>query len=557
MQRVLCVVFPTFSTDRLKRRERVRRRGALHAESAPALDQAFILLSRSDHGRELVAACCRDTARAGVRPGLPITEARAVLTGSSHPKHGSPERPVIVLPHRPDQDDRALHKLAEWASRYSPVVSADTCTGPFRGLIINMTGCTHLFGGEHRLVQRVSRDFGKLGYHTRISIACTPRCAWGVASFARHRLTCVPCGGERAALGPLPIAALGLEAAGLIALAEVGVTRVSELLALDRGPLASRLGMSALHRIDEALGKREQLLTPVQSTEPPQAERELAGSTDRPETIERIVQDLLLRLCRGLQGEQLGIRALNIILHRSDIAPLTISSIFARPTNDPQRLFKLLRPKLEKAHMGFGVDRITLIALHTQRLHIRQLAFTRPHTRLEEQAGQHTAGQAAGPSDTVLADALATLADTLSARLGPERLRHLFLRESHVCEAIPHWVPSTAIAMREPARVCLASAPRPSMLLHTPDQIQVLSHDFAARPQSLRWRRQVCNLVSLIGPERIAPPWWTEPSTSTSRFEAGSTRDYFAAQTSRGLWLWLFRTRSTQLEHWFVHGLWA
>jgi protein ImuB len=65
----------------------------------------------------------------------------------------------------------------------------------------------------------------------------------------------VPPRQTRAALAPLPAAALRLAPETVEALAEVGLERVGALLDLPRAPLAARFGDILVRRIDQALGR--------------------------------------------------------------------------------------------------------------------------------------------------------------------------------------------------------------------------------------------------------------------------------------------------------------
>ncbi len=56
-------------------------------------------------------------------------------------------------------------------------------------------------------------------------------------------------------MGALPLAALRLTPKALATAGRFGLERVGDLLPLPRGPLARRLGMTSVRRLDEALGR--------------------------------------------------------------------------------------------------------------------------------------------------------------------------------------------------------------------------------------------------------------------------------------------------------------
>ena len=94
-------------------RRRERRQGGRPPDDAPGL-----LLVRARAGAQMVAHACRLAQAAGVRPGMSVAHAHALL------KDGTPR----VIVHEPPRDASALRALAEWAVRFSPVVAPDPPT---------------------------------------------------------------------------------------------------------------------------------------------------------------------------------------------------------------------------------------------------------------------------------------------------------------------------------------------------------------------------------------------------------------------------------------------
>jgi protein ImuB len=102
---------------------------------------------------------------------------------------------------------KLLTGLAEWFLRYTPLVQLD----PPDGLLLDVTGCTHLKGGEKAYLQEIVSRLKTIGYDVRPAIADTIGAAWGVARCATSGSSYL--GGEhRNALMPLPPSALRLPA---------------------------------------------------------------------------------------------------------------------------------------------------------------------------------------------------------------------------------------------------------------------------------------------------------------------------------------------------------
>ncbi|WP_237243636.1 hypothetical protein [Sphingomonas sp. LK11] len=84
---------------------------------------------------------------------------------------------------------------------------------------------------------------------------------------ARSELTRVEPGATASAISPLPIVALRLAPSALSAAKRFGFETVADLLPVARGPLARRLGLPAITRLDQALGAVAEPITPREDAE--------------------------------------------------------------------------------------------------------------------------------------------------------------------------------------------------------------------------------------------------------------------------------------------------
>ena len=71
----------------------------------------------------------------GLKPGMALADARAM-----HPR-------LKAVDADPLADRQFLEAIADWCDRYTPLVGLH----PPDGLILDISGCAHLFGGEARL----------------------------------------------------------------------------------------------------------------------------------------------------------------------------------------------------------------------------------------------------------------------------------------------------------------------------------------------------------------------------------------------------------------------
>ena len=103
-----------------------------------------------------------------------------------------------------------LDRLAQGCGRYTPLVALDSPDG----LILDIGGAAHLFGGEAGLAADVEARMAGLAMTLRHALADTADAAHALA-----RYQALPAPDEAAAIRRLPVAALGLEDEATTALA--------------------------------------------------------------------------------------------------------------------------------------------------------------------------------------------------------------------------------------------------------------------------------------------------------------------------------------------------
>ena len=184
----------------------------------------FVTFAHDRH-RQVVAAVDGAAAALGLRPGMPLAQARALISD------------LAVVPADPGGDAAALRRLVAWCRRWSPLTAADAPDG----LWLDVTGGTHLFGGEAALLADIATRLRGGGIAARAAIADTPGAAHAAARFlAGTAPVVVPPDGIAAALAALPVAALRLEADTVGSLRRLGFDRIGQLMAAPRAPLARR-----------------------------------------------------------------------------------------------------------------------------------------------------------------------------------------------------------------------------------------------------------------------------------------------------------------------------
>jgi protein ImuB len=473
---------------------------------------------------------CDDVARAaGVRAGQTVAEARSRLV----------PREAEVVAHDPARDAAALRALAAWAGRrFAPAVALD----PPDGLLLDVTGCERLFGGEARLVGLLRGALGRLGFSSRAAVAGTFGCAWALARHAGEAALSRACGEEREALAPLPVAALRVPPATVLALAEVGVVRVSQVASLPRATLDARFGEGLLRRLDEATGAAPETIVPFRPRAPLEVERAFEGPTSDFVSVRTAARRLVHDLAEALAREGRGVVVLDVLAERPDAASHRETIRFSRATADARHVAAILDPRLERWHLEPGVDRLRLRATRARRLRVEQ---GRVWDGPVPVSGTVEAGIDREVAETV---------DALASRCGEAGVLGADLVEAHLPERAFRFRrpldPPARGRGTPPARA--TPAPRPSVLYEPPEPADVLAPVPDGPPARLRWRDETRLVRRARGPERLAPPWWEGPVADA---RAQGFRDYFRVEDERGRWLWVFRDALSR--RWFVHGEWA
>jgi protein ImuB len=490
----------------------------------------------------------------GLKIGMPLADARAMY-------------PTIAVADADAAADRALlEAVADWCECYTPLVGLD----PPDGLILDVSGCAHLFGGEAALAIDLTRRLRAHGLQARVAVAATVGCAWGVARYGTS--TIIVSGDERVTIAPLPLAALRLDADTVVSLAQVGLKHIDDVLDRPRAPLAARFGAMLLRRIDAALGIEDEPITPrlpvpvalseQRFAEPIAVERDMLG------TIERLAGKLVPVLER--RGE--GARLLQATLFRADGDVFRIEAGTSEPLRDPTRVARLFAERLamigDECDPGFGFDMIRLAALVTERCDPQQTGLAVPDHAAE----------------------LAHLIDRLGARFGFRRVTRQLPEDTHIPEfavmavgahslPFPHSPSKTgvntlsaAVAQRKrtgwgsefaDAATPYAHAPpphdslnptRPIRLFARPEPIEATAEVPDGPPAQFTWRQVRHVVLHAEGPERIAMDWW--------RDEMGHIlmRDYFRVESREGVRVWLFREGLHDPQkptRWFMHGVFA
>jgi len=574
---------------------------------------------------------------ARMAPGMSLAESMAVLALA----HGSRACHIAEIDHDdPVADRAALARLIRWCRRFSPTVGIEATAGEAaaRGLpespeciLLDVTRTAEFFGGEGPLVRTVVWTLAARGLHARAAVADTPGAAWAAAHHTdlvspglvksgvmnsgavavpqrgagpRRRWAVVPRGEAATALAGLPVSALRLDEAALVALGELGIDSIGDVLRLSVKSLASRFPAALSRRRAQFLGTLSEPLEGLPAAG--------AGGTDGAEgphaswafdlpvplddaaggplasVLERLIADCVAPL--AARGE--GVLALQVRLDHARgcaadgtpraAAPTVIDVGLFRPSVSVRHLLELVHLRLGRIHLRCGpgggpreLEGITVEVVAAAAVACRQrsLFSTGMHGGHDGHGGGETAASRAAD--------VALLLDRLAGRLG----RPAVFEPRPVADPQPEhaWIavaPNSAVATGAAAGRArrrheapssgplvpgpLGSAPsglpagrRPIWMPRRPVPLEPLREGpisvvpagamaEARLPVRFRLGDQVHRVVTVHGPERIETAWWRGPTVR---------RDYHVVETESGARFWIFR--SLRDGGWFLHGVFA
>jgi protein ImuB len=505
-------------------------------------DSAVVLTVEGTHGL-IIHAVTKAAAERGAQPGARLTDAREL------------DPTLIAVPADPNGDAALMQRFAQWAGRWSPLVEVDGSDG----LRLDITGVTHLFGGEGGLVRDVRARFAKLGFTARMAIAPTAAAAWALTRFTPSPPSRPLTQGERD-LAPLHVSALRLDPDTVRTLERLGLKSIGALMSVPRLALARRFrgGEDIVDALDRALGRKPEPLTAAAAEPPPRASLRLEEPATHPEAASQALERLVPLLVRELQERRLGARRLALIGYRVDGSTTVASVATSIASREPKHLLRLLADKAATLNPEFGFDAFALQAEWAEGLDAAQDSL------VEEPCGTRE---------------LARLVDRLTVKLGPTAVRRPQADESHLPERASAWVaaithspsplcgggkePRSGGRERGRPRLPLSPTPlpqsgeglllRPQRLLDRPEAIDVIYATPEGMPRRFMWRRAVHDIARVEGPERIAPEWWRQPSSAR-------LRDYYRVEDAQGRRYWIYREGLIGdgrggLPNWFIHGL--
>jgi protein ImuB len=477
----------------------------------PELKGVPFVLVIPERGRVIITAANLPAEKQGISVGMAAADAKAIVPD------------LKVIDDIPGQAGKLLKALGEWCIRYTPIIAVDLPDG----LILDVSGCTHLWSGERGYLKEIVTRLRSKGYDVRGAIADTAGAAWAVARFGKVKPIIEP-GIHPEALLPLPPAALRLEPLVLERLQKLGFYTIKSFMGIGRSALRRRFGEQFLLRLNQALGMEDEPLQLLQPVEP-YSERLPCLEPIRTATgIEIAIKTLLEQLCRRLEGEGKGLRTAILKCYRVDGHIIQAGIGTNRASHHTGHLFKLFELKIPSIEPRLGIELFTLEAPKVEDADPEQEVLWSP--------------EGGGLGDNNLAELL----DRLANKIGAGNIHRYLPQERYW----PEQSVKLALSLSEkPSTNWRTGRLRPSLLLPRPEKIIVISLLPDYPPKVFIYKNKTHQVSKADGPERIEREWW---------LDEGQHRDYYQVEDQDGQRYWLFRSgHYDDAPEWFLHGFFA
>ena len=480
----------------------------------PELAEVPFVFAAPDHGRMLITAVSPLAHNFGVETGMQSADAKAICPG------------LEILDDKPDRPLKLLRGLGEWCVRYSPFVAIDEFA--MDGLLMDVSGCAHLWGGEREYLKEMVSRLKSKGYNVRLAFADTPGAAWAVSRFGTVT-PLIPEGEHMEALLSLAPEALRLDTAVLLKLRKLGFYQIKSFIGMPRSVLRRRFGEGFLVRLAQALGTEQEVLQPLQVPVPFQERLSCLEPIKTRTGIELAITRLLEILCHRLQAEGKGLRRGVLTGYRLDGKVIQVTIGTSGATHSVSHLFKLFQLKIDQIKPGLGIELFVLEAPQVDDMVVPQEAIWTVKPGLDDQS-------------------VIRLLDKVAGKVGQEAIRRYL-------PATRYWPERSLKAANAVTEKRITDwntdKPRPTELLRRPDPIEVMALIPDHPPKFFIYNGVQHYIVKADGPERIEREWW---------MDKGEHRDYYQVEDDLGQRYWLFRSGhydGDQKYKWFIHGFFA
>ncbi len=498
MKRYVSIWFPNLLTDWLAIRK-------------PELKGKIYVFTSPVHGRIMITAASSQAEQQGILTGAILADAKAIVPD------------IQCFDDQENLAKKLLTRIGKWAIRYTPIVAIDLPDG----IILDVSGCAHLWGGELNYLEHILKRLQESGYRCSGALSDTIGASYALARFGQ-KTPIISINQQYNALLNLPPTALRLSEPTVKRLHKLGLDKIGKFIQLPKSVLRRRFGEEMLLKLGQALGTDDEHIKPLVIV-PPYEERLpcLEPIRTKP-AIEIAIETLLKTLCKRLASEGMGIRSVELKGYRLD-GKLTQATIGTnQSTNKIAHLCKLFELKIAGIEPALGIELFILTATKVEPVDIHQEKLWNGKPGLADKG-------------------LAQLLDRLAGKIGPQAIKRYL--------PAPHYWPERslrpAVSLDEKSETVWQQAnPRPMEMLRKPEPVQVTAPIPDYPPMNFRYNNELHLIKKADGPERIEREWW---------MEKGEHRDYYILEDEQGRRYWIFRAGhyNEEKSSWYLHGFFA
>jgi protein ImuB len=466
-----------------------------------------LLLFTYERNKKIITAVNYAAQQQGIYTNMLLADAQAVCNN-------------LQIEEAPQNNfENTLIKIAEWCIRYSPTVAIELPDS----VVIDASGCTHLWQGEQNYINDIKKRLQQFGYTTHIAIAGTIGTAWALSHYSNIQIA--ENGNEKQTLQTLPPQALRIEPAVTERTHALGLHTIHSCLQIPTRQLQRRLGEHFIQRLQQALGYINEYIQPITSIAPYTERLALYDPVKTITAIEIAVQKLLCTICQRLQKEQKGLRSLRLQAYSIDKHTQQLNIGTNRATYNEQYIFQLIALQLGSLQPGLGFELFVLDILQHE-----------PYVPEQENIWVG--------KKTIQDKNVAVLLDKIENKIGVKKISRFAFAAHHWPERAITKITTTNEESIEP----ISNSVRPLQLLQPPQLIYVTAPIPDYPPMLFRHKGTLHKIIKADGPERIEQEWW---------LQQGLHRDYYYVEDETGSRYWLFRLGhydTATPATWYLHG---
>jgi len=532
-RRVMSIWLPRLPLDRRARLE------------DPRIATVFAITSQIKNAPRLTHLTDRAHAM-GLYPGMSVPDARALCPD------------LLTEPGDPLREDMLLRAVRRWADQLSPWIALDRPDG----LLLDVSGCAHLFGGEMAMARHSLARFADMQIMAKIGIADTKRAARALARHAhiqaqtqahiqaqaqpqaqpqaQHNdaaISIAKPGKTRDALDALPVEALDVEARITTDLRRVGLKTLGQIYTIKQAELARRFGIEMVTALSKMLGQFPDPVSPMRIDPVFAARMNLPDPIGLKSDLTLVLEKLSSSVCERLKRAKMGARHFQLTVRCVDTGDHVIPVRFAWPCFETRKVVRQFERPLDDLKIEFGADWFRLVADMIDPIRDQQGVIDSPINGGRMNSDAISSGGINNEANEDLAQVITTLGN----RLGFDRVRKFIPRQSHH----PEYEFTTIEAADSKA---LTEWPTPTrrrpLRLFKPERLQTLEP--GRPPKRFKWRKTQYTTQDFTGPERLSSEWWQDGTDTV--------KDYWAIETQDGARLWLLTYPRQAAPDWFVTG---